>query len=212
MNLRTKFVFSIGFLGLLCLMLPGTARADTIPGPTLTNADGGYTYSGVGFTATVNSTLTSFTFQNQGQADTVVLVDSLGNVLDSVATPAGTPSDTVSVSWNLTAGIQYYLLQSTFDNGFYANWGLAAPSDTQIAMTDTGDFSFTSPISANFYIGGGNLGGYGGTTWWADFNNISTSSANQVPEPSSLLLLGAGLLGLVVVGRSKFLRSNVLAQ
>lgn len=39
MNLRAKFVFSIGLLGLLCLMLPGSLRANTL-----------YTYTGNAFT------------------------------------------------------------------------------------------------------------------------------------------------------------------
>lgn len=177
------------------------AHADNIPGPALSSPDGGYSFSGVGFTATVNSTLTSFTFQNQGQADTVVLVDSLGNVLDSVATPAGTPSDTVSVSWNLTSGTQYYLLQTTLNNSLFADWGLAAPFDTQIAMTDTGDFSQTSPSSANFTFGG--AGGFG-TIFWVAFNNITTNSTATVPEPPSVMLLGTGLLGLFgLAARSK---------
>ena len=37
MNLRAKFVFSIGFLGLLCIMLPGSARADLV-GTTVTGS------------------------------------------------------------------------------------------------------------------------------------------------------------------------------
>src|SRR5579872_6568303 len=78
------------------------ACAATIVGPTLNTNDAVWSATGLGFTATVNATLTSFTFQNQGAADVVDLVDSVGNVLDSVATPASTPSDTVPVSWSLT--------------------------------------------------------------------------------------------------------------
>ena len=37
MNLRAKFVFSIGFLGLLCIVLPGSARADLV-GTTVTGS------------------------------------------------------------------------------------------------------------------------------------------------------------------------------
>jgi hypothetical protein len=157
------------------------ARADVIPGPVLSAPDSTYQYSGLGFTANVNSTLTSFTFENQGLADNIGLVDPLGNVLDLVSTPAGTPSDTVSVSWALTAGSQYYLLQSTLNNSLFATWGLPAPSDTEITLTDTGDFSTNSDVSANFTITG--------TDEWAAFNNITTTSGSATPEPASFLLV-----------------------
>ena len=169
------------------------ARADVIVGPTLTTPEG-YTFTGVGFTANVYATLTSFTFENQGLADSVDLVDPLGNILDSVSIPAGFDSDVVTgINWTLTAGAQYYLLQSTASNGLYTNWGQAAPSDTQITMTDTGDFA-TTPVSANFTYGGG--GPNSGTAYWADFNDITTVSASG-PEPATFLLVlpfGAALL------------------
>jgi hypothetical protein len=167
-----------------------SAHASVISGPALTQNDSGWVYSGVGFTATVSSILTSFTFQNQGAADTVILVDPLGNILHSVGTPASTPSDTVSVSWALTAGLQYYLLQSTVSNSKYAFWELAAPSDAEIALTDTGDFS-SVVNSSGFGIGGG---AGSGTVFWAAFNNITTNgTGSSVPEPASfgLVLLAA---------------------
>jgi hypothetical protein len=188
------FTRTIYLASALALVSAGAARADVIPGPILNNDDSGWIYSGVGFQALVNTSLTSFTFQNQGNADTVELVDPFGNILDSIGIPAGIPSDTVSVNWALTAGSQYYLLQSTQNNSLWTNWGLPAPSDGQIAITDTGDFSYF-PVSADFGIGGG---GGGGTDYWGAFNNITTGAASaSAPEPASLILLlpiaGAGL-------------------
>jgi hypothetical protein len=196
---KTCQVLTAVILGFLSA---SSAHAGVIVGPVLNTPDSGYDYSGVGFTATVNSFLTSFTFHNQGHADTVLLVNSLGVTLDSVAVPVSTPSDTLSVNWALTAGNQYYLLQSTLSNSLYATWGLAAPSDAEIALTDTGDFSFTSPASANFTFGGA---GGAGTANWAAFNNITTSASGggggTVPEPGSLLLVVPG--ALVILWRAR---------
>jgi hypothetical protein len=162
-----------------------SAQASIIAGPSPINTFEGYNFSGIGFVANLNSDLTSFTFENQGAADTVDLVDSLGDVLDSVAIPSGTPSDVVGVNWFLAAGTQYYLLQTTPSNGLYTFWGQAAPADTEITMTDTGVFS-TSLVSAAFSFGGG--GPNSGTTYWSDFNNITTAQVSA-PEPASFLLV-----------------------
>jgi hypothetical protein len=89
---------------LVGVLSAGAAFASVITGPVLNSNVSGYNYTGVGFTASVNATLTSFTFQNQGLADTVILVDSLGNILDSVGTLAGNPSNTISVAWALIPG------------------------------------------------------------------------------------------------------------
>jgi hypothetical protein len=132
-------------------------------------------------------------------ADTVDLVGPSGNIFDFVATAAGLPSDTVSVGWSLAAGSQYYLLQTTASNGVFATFGLAAPSNAQIALTDTGDFSYASLASANFVFGGG---GGGGTAYWADFNNIVTSP-DTVPEPASFTLVLPFALAVFLRARRK---------
>jgi len=189
---------SLDFRGLLVALSlavvgAGLARADVIAGPSLTASDVGWQFSGVGFTANVDSYLTSFTFQNQGQADTIELVNSAGSVLDSVTTAASTPSDAVSVNWQLTAGDQYFLLQSTDSNSLFATYGGALPSDAQITMTDTGIFS-SSAVSTSFNIRGNEE--------WADFNNITTvSAASPVPEPSLGVPLALGLVGLFALKR-----------
>jgi len=177
-------------VGMILALSASAARADMIGGPTFSQTDGGWVDSGVGFTANLNSLLTSFTFQNQGHADTVVLVDPLGNILYSVNIPSGAPSDTVPVNWSLTAGDQYYLLQTTPSNSGLANWRLAAPSDTQITMTDTGIFSYSLASSAF---------GIAGDVYWSAFNDIATTSGTDpipdpVPEPGSLTLVLPGVL------------------
>jgi hypothetical protein len=49
----------------------------------------------------------------------------------------------------------------------------------------------------------------GSRTAWLDHSRLyGTASTAPVPEPSTILLMGAGLLGLVAVGRRKFNRKE----
>jgi hypothetical protein len=169
-----------------------------IAGPTLTENEAGWQYAGIGFTANTAATLTGFTFQNQGKADNVILMDAGGNVLQQAAIPEGLPSATISVSWLLSAGSQYYLLKTTETNALWADWSLPAPSNADITLTDTGIFSH-SPQPADFDFD------ITGTGHWAAFNNITTApdfpESSTVPEPSTVLMLGMGLLGLARLRR-----------
>ena len=193
-----KILIALGG-GLASLAAP--AAADVISGPPLTYSDLGYDQTGLAFAALSNSTLTSFTFQSQGQADTITLTDLAGNVLNSVEISAGSTTNVVNVSWDLLAGSSYRLLQNVANNGRYAVFGQAAPSGADIALTSTGVFHLTGSGSG-FTING--------STYWADFNNITTS-AGSVPEPATwaMMLLGFGGMGLVMRGQR---RKPALAQ
>ncbi len=176
-----------------------TASASVITASVpLTSADGGYQYSGLGFIATVDSTLVSFTFENQGQADSVLLVDASGNIIDSVSTPAATTTYTATVNWSLAAGTQYYLLQSTDSNALYGVYGSTAPSNAELQLTDTGVFSVSSLLPSNFAIGGTGGGAFAATNFWSSFSEVVTAA--DTPEPGTFLLAG---LPLVLILRAK---------
>jgi hypothetical protein len=165
---------------------PLAAQADVLTGPSLTAGVNSRAYTGIGFTANIDSTLTSFVFQNTGMADTISLYDPLGNVLDSIDIASGDKSFTAVVNWSLTSGDKYYLLSDTANNAYYGNWNLGTPSDTEITLNQTGVFSTCAPSTSCVFA-------IADTTYWAAFNNITTTSVSPVPEPPVYAMLVAGL-------------------
>lgn len=170
-------------------LMVAPSHAIVLQGPSsLPFATTGWSVSGLGFVANVNTKLCSFTFENGNSADTVVLTDHQGHVLHSLSTPAGTPGFQANVGWWLAGGERYWLLQTTPDNGKYAPFSHVNLSDADIGGIQTG----TLGHSITDAIGNANAWFY--NPIWSTFNNITTRAPSFVPEPASLALFGAALV------------------
>jgi hypothetical protein len=195
MNLRTRFAFSIGFLGLLCLVLPASARADLV-GTTVTgsldfDADGLNFYNpAMGFVPAG--------FQNSAGAqdsNTVLVVG--GNEFGF--------SDGINTEVTSFSSTGFTFTQTSIIPGKNLNIILTM---TDPAFTGVSLISSTFP-GLTFAISGDqitvdipDITVSAGEVLTASFNATSTSS---VPEPSTygLMLIGFGFLGLMMAMRRR---------
>jgi hypothetical protein len=176
MNIKKKF-----FAMLVILCYSQFTLGGIITGPALTNTNTGWANNGLSFTALQDSTLTSFVYNNQGLADTILLVDELGSILQSVNLVGGDTQQLINVSWSLLVGEIYGLLatQEFGDNGKWV--------DAFFPVSN-------ADISVNGFADNG-LGSVAGTDYWFHFNEITTTT-NAVPEPSTLAIFTLGIIGL----------------
>lgn len=162
----------------------------TVSGPVLTANIEGWSFSGIAFRPLRDTRLSSFVYQNQGQADTIFLSDSQGNIVHSASSPAGETSHTFHVDWALTNGNVYWLMQSVESNGMYADYFQSLPSNDDIEITNVGAYGASVLDVVNV------TAAFAPTWFWANFNDIHTGS-DPVPEIDAA---GVGSVLAVVIG------------
>ena len=195
MNFRTRFAFSIGFLGLLCLVLPASARADLV-GTTVTgsldfDADGLNFYNpALGFVPAG--------YQNSPGAqnsNTVVIVG--GNEFGF--------SDGINTDVTSFSSTGFTFTQTSIIPGKNINIivTMTDPAFTGVSLISSTFPGLTFAISGDqITVDIPDITVSAGEVLTASFNATSTSA---VPEPSTygLMLIGFGFLGLMMAMRKR---------
>lgn len=195
---------------LLALCLAGvaaTSNAATIPYPN-TGQTNPTTYT---FTAASTGDLSAYTYAQSGAGDNEVLgllengVDTGINGLNDHTSAAGAKLD----FGNVTAGtvLTFYINDFTTSTHFYSDPSLNGNGENHVYSTS---YAGGSKVPAGTYVG------FEDTAFdrnsdknYADLQFVFTNTATQapggtsIPEPASMVLLGAGLAGMAATRRSR---------
>ncbi len=188
--------------GALAMCLAAPAKADSVESYT------GNTYTNVsvpssGYT-TASFITATLTFQNPLPANA-----SLAYGYGGLGRPTATdPLLAFSISdgsqtFNLSNGLNIFLV--TGSQGQIVSWFVGAcGAPCSSALNIDTQFGLPGPF-ATLGADGSTQGSYGTAL---AYNNDDPGKWTTVPEPSSLLMLGAGILGLAGLSLKKFLLTN----
>ena len=131
-------------------------------GPTLQNDIGGWPNSGLRITALQDTVLHSFTFNNQGQSDTIQLMDITTNTqIGSLYVTPTMSAYTVNSNWSLQSGHEYSLTSAGSSNGRWVDYSSYPTQNANISVEGMSD--------QNQNIN---------TAYWFTFTNLSTEGCN----------------------------------
>ena len=181
MDVRAKFIFSIGLLGLLCLILPGSLRADTVQigtvqvSSTFCNDNGqpGWCGSAVVTNDTTDQSLVNLAYADNGTPfPDIVAIAPLGSLQVLGWEEYQFRTDNFSLSGNLAGN--NFTVGGTQYSAANTNWGTASFAD------------FSNGVLA--------------------IDIIATPVNAPEPGTGPLTLFGVGLLGLMMFRRAAYTR------
>jgi PEP-CTERM motif len=192
MNICKKFLFATGLLGLLCLLLPGPARADTI-----------YTYTSQ--TLSDGSTFTITLDFTTPLAAGLSNVDESSNV-SSWSMSDSTDGVTLTSTTNYLADL-YLTTSNTATPVLPTNWEIVAYADSlddppSINSYDTGPVPPQDGVAYNLPDGV--------SVYYFNLYSPGSWTVTTTPEPGTLTLMIAGIVGLGLLAGVKRYRGNRL--
>jgi hypothetical protein len=125
------------------------ACAQPVGSQVFANSLSGYPGAGLVIVPSRNTSLTSFTMMNQGQADTINLTDASGTVLQTLSLPASTPTFVATVNWPLTANVTYHLVSGLTNNGKWNSFTSWPVTGTSLSITSAWMSGAANP---NYYL------------------------------------------------------------
>ncbi len=183
MNKFLGYCITVGALALSATAVQ--AETLVLEGPALPNHNLGWPSTGLQLTALQDVTLNSFVFNTYGRQDTIELLDTNNNILQSYHFAATNTESAVVINanWALNAGTTYRLISLDPDNSKWEN-GQFPAQNAHIRVDGGYGFGQVQP-------------------YWFHFTSITTTNAAPVPEPETYAMMLAGIAALGLMARRR---------